>query len=81
MKVTFKEDQKLSYDGLNVKEYKKGETYEAQHPHEARVFESLVGSGVAEAPKDPESVSKSDTPAPKTKKTTAKKVTTPKSKK
>jgi len=81
MKVTFKEDQKLSYDGRNVKEYKKGQTYEAQHPHEARVFESMVGTGVAEAPAPAETVEDAEKPAPKTKKSSGKKVTKPTAKK
>lgn len=76
MIVTFKKDQKLSYDGIHTKDYKKGETYEAQHPHEARVFSSLVGSGIVEESKPSEDVEK---PAPKTKKTTKRKVSTPKS--
>lgn len=48
MTVTFKDDHTLSYDGINVKEYKKGEVYVATHPQEQRVFESMVDSGSAE---------------------------------
>lgn len=48
MKVTFNSDYTLSYDGVNSRSYKKGETYEATHPHEARVFNALVEKGDAD---------------------------------
>lgn len=48
MKVTFKKDVELSYDGVNSKVYKKGEEYEANHAHEKRVFESMISANIAE---------------------------------
>lgn len=81
-KVTFKKDQVLSYDGIHTKEYKANQTYSAQHPHEARVFQSLADAGVAEAVVDSPTVGEAEEkPAPKTVKKTAKKVATPKAKK
>lgn len=50
-KIVFSEDQELSYDGINVKTYKAGETYEAKHAQEARVFDSFIASGRATQPK------------------------------
>lgn len=46
--ITFKDDHTLSYDGINVKEYKKGEVYVATHPQEQLVFQSMVSNGSAQ---------------------------------
>lgn len=45
--VVFKDDHTLSFDGINTKEYKKGEAYTASYPQEHRVFDSMVMSGQA----------------------------------
>lgn len=50
LSVVFKSDMTLSYDGINTKEYKKGEVYTASHPQEQRVFDSMLANGSAELP-------------------------------
>jgi len=46
--VKFKENQTLSFDGINIKEYKKGEPHQATSAHEARIFNSFVENGKAD---------------------------------
>jgi hypothetical protein len=47
MQVKFTTDQTLSYDGINVREYKKGEVYTASHAQERIVFEKAIYMGKA----------------------------------
>jgi hypothetical protein len=48
MTIRFKFDTFSSFDGRNVKEYKKGETYTAAHAQEKRMFEYYIYDGTAE---------------------------------
>jgi hypothetical protein len=47
MQVKFVKDEVLSYDGINTKEYKAGEVYEATHAQERIVFEKAIYMGKA----------------------------------
>lgn len=47
MQVKFIKDETLSYDGINVREYKAGEVYTAKHAQEQIVFEKAVYMGKA----------------------------------
>lgn len=47
MQVKFNQDQTLSYDGINTREYKKGEVYTATHAQERIVFEKAIYMGKA----------------------------------
>jgi hypothetical protein len=47
MQVKFISDQTLSYDGINVKDYKAGQVYEATHAQERIVFEKAIYMGKA----------------------------------
>lgn len=49
--VTFKKDYELSFDGINTKIYKKGESYEANNPQEQKSFEIAVSLDIAEPTK------------------------------
>lgn len=48
MVITFKQDETLSYDGINTRTYKKGEVYTPKIPREKSVFEHMVNVGKAE---------------------------------
>lgn len=53
-KIKFKKDTVLSYDGFNTRTYKAGEVYEANHAHEARMFDAFVRKGEATEADKPE---------------------------
>lgn len=46
--IKFKQDQTLSPDGVNPKQYKKGEVHTAHTNMERRIFEHMVEIGRAE---------------------------------
>jgi deoxyadenosine/deoxycytidine kinase len=48
MKVRFKQNIALSYDGLNSRLYEKGKEYEAGHAQEKRAFKNAVDTNYAE---------------------------------
>lgn len=58
MRYTVNRDMKLSFDGINVEEYKAGEPYEPRNNHERRVFEDLVRKGKANEYYSPSKVEK-----------------------
>lgn len=47
MQVKFTRDETLSYDGINVREYKAGQVYTASHAQERIVFEKAIYMGKA----------------------------------
>jgi hypothetical protein len=75
MKVKFISDKTLSYDGVNVTTYLKGNVYEAVHEKEKQCFAHSVFNGTAEVMV--EQVTEEKHPA----KIASKKVLTPKNKK
>ena len=58
MKYVLKEDLRLSFDGINVEDYKAGEPYEPRNNHERRVFEDLKRKGKASEYYSPSKVEK-----------------------
>jgi hypothetical protein len=68
MKVTFKKDIELSYDGVNSKVYKAGVEYEASHAQEKKVFEHHLSTGTASSSKDEPVKVKTKVTKPKNKK-------------
>lgn len=47
MKIKFLKNTTLSYDGINTRVYREGQTYETNHAQEKRVFEMALKSGDA----------------------------------
>lgn len=52
IKVTFKTDMELCFDGVNPKTYKAGKVYSPTHAHEAKMFEAFLADGRAQVPQE-----------------------------
>ena len=68
MKVKFKQNIALSYDGVNSRLYEKGKEYEANHAQEKRAFQNAVDTNYAEFVVDATPVKETKVSPPKSKK-------------
>jgi hypothetical protein len=50
IEVVFEQEMELCFDGINLKKYKKGETYSPTHAHEKKMFEAFLEDGRATKP-------------------------------
>lgn len=68
--VKFNEDFQASFDGVNIRTYKKGQVYSPSHAQESIMFRGAISGGIAQLHNEMESGKKVEN-----------KVVTPKSKK